>query len=230
MVLQNLKHLKPFHTQPLMARVEYKLKGRKEDLLVTANQINRVNALTQRDAQREQARHNLVTEEHSLRDVQSNELYRDRSGRAAISQASAAHRQAGAAESQAVTAAQRAVEEARHNQRTESLTAVDVATRQAAQRHTALYDGAKLAHQKQFDYDKLDEQTRAAKASERETRRHNVASEKTAAQTAVAQTLRGQAAYDRVQAQNLLDQLRAGDILYDDFLEAIKFLTKGLDG
>lgn len=87
---------------------------------MTANQINRVNALTQERTQAEQARHNLASEALQERDVRSNEVYRDRAGRAQLSQAAASHRQAGAAESQALTAAQRAIEEARHNRAAET--------------------------------------------------------------------------------------------------------------
>lgn len=94
---------------------------------MTANQINRLNALTNQRTQAEQARHNLASEVLQERDVRSNEVFRDRSGRAQLAQAGAAHRQAGAAESQATTAAQRAIEEARHNRASEAQAAASLA-------------------------------------------------------------------------------------------------------
>lgn len=82
---------------------------------MTQNQINRYRALTEAKSQAEQARHNIASEYLQERDVASNEVYRDRSGRAALSQAAARHRAAGAAEMQAKTALQRQIEDARHN-------------------------------------------------------------------------------------------------------------------
>lgn len=82
---------------------------------MTANQINRYRALTERSVASETERHNRVSESLQERDVASNEAYRAAAGQAALMQGAAAT-------SQAETAAERQAEDARHNRASEAET------------------------------------------------------------------------------------------------------------
>lgn len=108
MVLLTTKHLRLCLTLShcwLEMRKKAKQKG---GLHMTANQINRFRALTERSVASETERHNRVSEALTERDVASNAAYRAAAGQAALTQGAAAL-------SQAQTAAERQAEDARHN-------------------------------------------------------------------------------------------------------------------
>lgn len=194
---------------------------------MTANQINRFRAETDRRVLEETRKHNRASEYLQSRDVASNELYRDRQGQAALRQASAAQTSAGAAvtsaiaqQMQATTAAARQIEDARHNVASEQISQQQADTRtqevENARRLGISQLGQQIAHQG---------------ATRLETSRHNRVEEgirqqqadSAAVQAGAAQT-QAEAATSRAESE----ARRVGSQNIRDYANAFRSVTGGL--
>lgn len=199
----------------------------RKEAVMTANQINRFRAETDRRVLEETRKHNRASEYLQARDISSNEIYRDRQGRAALTQAGAAQTSASAAvqsaiaaQMQATTAAARQIEDARHNAASEQ-----ISQQQADTRSQEVENARKLG------IAQLGQQVVHQGATRLETSRHNRVEEGIRQQQADSSTSQAEAAKQQAAAATTRaesEARRVGSQNIRDYANAFRSVTGGL--